>query len=91
LTAAGRGGRRPAGCGGGALRGGEAQLLGGAARGGRLRRPVLVLPQPGHGVGQGCQLGQSGQQLRVLVRHDFHGDWNYTITAADNPDVTRPK
>jgi len=28
---------------------------------------------------------------RHLVRHDFHGDWNYTMTAADNPDVTRPK
>jgi len=28
---------------------------------------------------------------RHLVRHDFHGDWNYTITAANNPDVTRPK
>jgi len=28
---------------------------------------VLVLPQPGHGVGQGCQLGQQGEQLLVLV------------------------
>ena len=39
--------------------------------------------------------GEAGLSTRTikrrLVQHDLHGDWNYTITAADNPDVTRPK
>jgi hypothetical protein len=25
-----------------------------------------------------------------LTRHDFHGDWNYTLTAGDGPQATRP-
>jgi hypothetical protein len=25
-----------------------------------------------------------------LLRHDFHGDWNYTIAAGRNQDATRP-
>jgi len=40
--------------------------LGGAAGCGDLCRPVLVLPQPGHGVGQRCQLGEQGEQLFSL-------------------------
>jgi hypothetical protein len=50
------------------------------------------------GCGQSAPVGDRWRQSipaefedRHLVRHDFHGDWNYTITAADNPDVTRPK
>jgi len=26
-----------------------------------------------------------------LQRHDFHGDWNYTVTAAPDADATHPK
>jgi hypothetical protein len=26
----------------------------------------------------------------LLQRHDFHGDWNYTVTAASNDKTTRP-
>jgi hypothetical protein len=80
LTAAGCGGRWCAGWNAGALRAGEAQLLGGAARGGGLGRPVLVLPQPRDGVGQRGQLGELGEQLLVLgaadepVRHIFATD-----------------
>ena len=29
-------------------------------------------------------------EARHLVRHDFHGDWNYTITARGNQNATRP-
>jgi len=25
-----------------------------------------------------------------LTRHDFHGDWNYTITATTDHHTTRP-
>ena len=25
-----------------------------------------------------------------LQRHKFHGDWNYTVTAAPDDDTTRP-
>jgi transposase len=28
---------------------------------------------------------------RHLQRHEFHGDWNYTVTAAPGDDTTRPK
>ena len=28
---------------------------------------------------------------RHLTRHEFHGDWNYTVTAAPGDDTTRPK
>ena len=62
--------RRCAGWNAGALRAGEAQLLGGAARGSGLGRPVLVLPQPGDGVGQ---RGQLGEQLPVLAAADEPG------------------
>ena len=73
LTAAGCGGRRRAGWNAGALRAGEAQLLGGAARGSGLGRPVLVLPQPGVGVGQRGQLGEQGELLLVLGAADEAG------------------
>ncbi|MDP9444314.1 MAG: hypothetical protein M3P83_08175 [Actinomycetota bacterium] len=46
---------------------GEPQLFGGAARGRGLRGAVLVLPQPHYSVGSGRQLGEEGEQLRVLV------------------------
>ena len=26
-----------------------------------------------------------------LQRHIFHGDWNYTVTAAPDADTTHPK
>jgi hypothetical protein len=42
----------------GVLRADQVQLLGGVARGGGLRGPFLALPQPGHRVGQGGQLGE---------------------------------
>jgi Rhodopirellula transposase DDE domain len=29
-------------------------------------------------------------EARHLQRHDFHGDWNYTITAAPSRDTTHP-
>jgi hypothetical protein len=29
-------------------------------------------------------------EARHLLRHDFHGDWNYTITARSTQDATRP-
>jgi Rhodopirellula transposase DDE domain len=29
-------------------------------------------------------------EARHLARHDFHGDWNYTITARSTQDATRP-
>jgi hypothetical protein len=29
-------------------------------------------------------------EARHLQRHDFHGDWNYTITAAPGKDTTHP-
>ena len=29
-------------------------------------------------------------EARHLLRHDFHGDWNYTITARGNQNATRP-
>ncbi len=27
---------------------------------------------------------------RHLQRHEFHGDWNYTVTATHRDDATRP-
>jgi hypothetical protein len=27
---------------------------------------------------------------RHLHRHEFHGDWNYTVTGAPNDSTTRP-
>jgi hypothetical protein len=29
-------------------------------------------------------------EARHLTRHDFHGDWNYTITARSSQHPTRP-
>jgi hypothetical protein len=29
-------------------------------------------------------------EARHLQRHNFHGDWNYTITAASGKDTTHP-
>ncbi len=29
-------------------------------------------------------------EARHLHRHQFHGDWNYTIRAAPASDTTRP-
>ena len=52
-----------------------------APRGGRDRRAALAA-DPGQ--------GHESVRARHLRRHEFHGDWNYTIPAAPPREATRP-
>jgi len=51
----------------------QPELFAGAPGGGGLGGPLLILPQPGHRIGQRRELGEQRQQLRVLVTPDEAG------------------